>query len=72
MLSLLRIAHLLQLTPTSHSLRQSMKAKKATPTGIWSEESTVFADVEAMELGGSSVRVYDCAGQVKALDRVVA
>ncbi|CAM9876886.1 unnamed protein product, partial [Ectocarpus sp. 12 AP-2014] len=28
------------------------------------EESTVFADVEPMELEGSSVRVYDCAGQV--------
>ncbi|CAM9277946.1 unnamed protein product [Ectocarpus sp. 8 AP-2014] len=46
------------------SLRQSMKANKATPTGEWKEESTVFADVEAMELEGSSVRVYDCAGQV--------
>ncbi|CAM9168233.1 unnamed protein product [Hapterophycus canaliculatus] len=46
------------------SLRQSMKANKATPTGIWIEESTVFADVEPMEIGGASVRVYDCAGQV--------
>ncbi|CAB1115806.1 unnamed protein product [Ectocarpus sp. CCAP 1310/34] len=46
------------------SLRQSMKANEATPTGEWKEESTVFADVEAMELEGSSVRVYDCAGQV--------
>ncbi|CAM9834458.1 unnamed protein product [Ectocarpus sp. 4 AP-2014] len=46
------------------SLRQSMKANKATPTGEWKEESTVFADVEPMELEGSSVRVYDCAGQV--------
>ncbi|CAN0396606.1 unnamed protein product, partial [Ectocarpus sp. 12 AP-2014] len=41
-----------------------MKANKATPTGEWKEESTVFADVERMELEGSSVRVYDCAGQV--------
>ncbi|CAB1115508.1 unnamed protein product [Ectocarpus sp. CCAP 1310/34] len=46
------------------SLRRSMKANKATPTGEWKEESTVFADVETMELEGSSVRVYDCAGQV--------
>ncbi|CAM9184211.1 unnamed protein product, partial [Ectocarpus fasciculatus] len=46
------------------SLRQSMKANEATPTGEWKEESTVFADVEPMELQGSSVRVYDCAGQV--------
>ncbi|CAM9811033.1 unnamed protein product, partial [Ectocarpus sp. 8 AP-2014] len=46
------------------SLRQSMKANDATPTGELKEESTVFADVEAMELEGSSVRVYDCAGQV--------
>ncbi|CBJ33081.1 LRR-GTPase of the ROCO family, putative pseudogene [Ectocarpus siliculosus] len=36
----------------------------ATPTGEWKEESTVFADVEPVELEGSSVRVYDCAGQV--------
>ncbi|CAM9338887.1 unnamed protein product [Ectocarpus fasciculatus] len=46
------------------SLRQSIKANEATPTGEWKEESTVFADVERMELEGSSVRVYDCAGQV--------
>ncbi|CAM9446096.1 unnamed protein product [Ectocarpus sp. 4 AP-2014] len=46
------------------SLRQSMKAKEATPTGEWKEESTVFADVERMELEGLSLRVYDCAGQV--------
>ncbi|CAN0283564.1 unnamed protein product [Ectocarpus sp. 12 AP-2014] len=46
------------------SLRQSMKNNKATPTGEWKEESTVFADVEPMELEGSCVRVYDCAGQV--------
>ncbi|CAM9221130.1 unnamed protein product [Ectocarpus fasciculatus] len=46
------------------SLRQSMKANEATPTGEWKEESTVFVDVEPMELQGSSVRVYDCAGQV--------
>ncbi|CAM9322083.1 unnamed protein product [Ectocarpus sp. 12 AP-2014] len=46
------------------SLRQSMKANEATPTGEWKEESTVLADVEPMELEGSSVRVYDCAGQV--------
>ncbi|CBJ26200.1 LRR-GTPase of the ROCO family [Ectocarpus siliculosus] len=46
------------------SLRKSMKAKEATPTGEWKEESTVFADVERMELEGSSIRVYDCAGQV--------
>ncbi|CAM9185854.1 unnamed protein product [Ectocarpus sp. 13 AM-2016] len=46
------------------SLRQSMKANKAIPTGDWKEGSTVFADVEPMELQGSSVRVYDCAGQV--------
>ncbi|CAN0148410.1 unnamed protein product [Ectocarpus sp. 6 AP-2014] len=46
------------------SLRKSMKANKASPTGEWNEESTVFADVEPMELEGSSVRVYDCAGQV--------
>ncbi|CAN0463796.1 unnamed protein product, partial [Ectocarpus sp. 8 AP-2014] len=41
-----------------------MKANKASPTGKWNEESTVFADVEPMEVEGSSVRVYDCAGQV--------
>lgn len=41
-----------------------MKANKAAPTGDWREESTVFADVETMELEGASVRVYDCAGQV--------
>ncbi|CAN0572639.1 unnamed protein product, partial [Ectocarpus sp. 12 AP-2014] len=41
-----------------------MKAKEATPTGEWKEESTVFADVERKELEGSSIRVYDCAGQV--------
>ncbi|CAM9658573.1 unnamed protein product [Ectocarpus sp. 12 AP-2014] len=46
------------------SLRQSMKANAATPTGEWKEESTVFADVEPMQLEGSFVRVYDCAGQV--------
>ncbi|CAM9490436.1 unnamed protein product [Ectocarpus sp. 12 AP-2014] len=46
------------------SLRQSMKANEATPTTEWKEESTVFADVEPMELEGSSVRVYDCAGQI--------
>ncbi|CAM9860742.1 unnamed protein product [Ectocarpus sp. 12 AP-2014] len=46
------------------SLCRSMRAKKATPTGEWKEESTVFADVELMELEGSPVRVYDCAGQV--------
>ncbi|CAN0244172.1 unnamed protein product, partial [Scytosiphon promiscuus] len=28
------------------SLRQSMRANKAAPTGEWKEESTVFADVE--------------------------
>ncbi|CBJ26199.1 LRR-GTPase of the ROCO family [Ectocarpus siliculosus] len=46
------------------SLRQSMKANAAIPTGEWKEESTVFADVEPMQLEGSFVRVYDCAGQV--------
>ncbi|CAN0131978.1 unnamed protein product, partial [Ectocarpus sp. 4 AP-2014] len=46
------------------SLRQSMKANKSAPTGEWEKESTVFADVEPMELEGASVRVYDCAGQV--------
>ncbi|CAN0334486.1 unnamed protein product, partial [Ectocarpus sp. 13 AM-2016] len=46
------------------SLRQSMKANKAAPTGEWKEESTVFADVEPIDVEGSSVRVYDCAGQV--------
>ncbi|CAB1106141.1 unnamed protein product [Ectocarpus sp. CCAP 1310/34] len=45
------------------SLCQSMKANEATSTGDWKEESTVFADVEPMELEGSSVRLYDCAGQ---------
>ncbi|CAB1121134.1 unnamed protein product [Ectocarpus sp. CCAP 1310/34] len=44
-----------------------MKANKATLTGDWKEESTVFADVEPMELQGSSVRVYDCAGQVTSV-----
>ncbi|CAM9299692.1 unnamed protein product [Ectocarpus sp. 4 AP-2014] len=44
------------------SLRQSMKANKAAPTGDW-KESTVFADVEPIDLEGSSIRVYDCAGQ---------
>eukprot|EP00752_Nemacystus_decipiens_P018192 g16322.t1 len=46
------------------SLCRSMKANRPNPTSEWKEESTVFADVEAMELGGTSVRVYDCAGQV--------
>ncbi|CAN0539048.1 unnamed protein product, partial [Ectocarpus sp. 12 AP-2014] len=46
------------------SLRQSMKANQAAPTREWKEESTVFADVESMVLKGTSVRVYDCAGQV--------
>ena len=46
------------------SLRQSMKANKAFPTGEWKEESTVFADVEPMDIEGTSARVYDCAGQV--------
>ena len=41
-----------------------MKANKAAPTGDRKEESTVFADVEPMELDGAAVRVYDCAGQV--------
>ena len=40
-----------------------MKTGRATPTD-GSAESTVFADVERMELNGASVRVYDCAGQV--------
>ncbi|CAM9727538.1 unnamed protein product, partial [Ectocarpus fasciculatus] len=46
------------------SLRQSMKANQAAPTGEWKEDSTVFADVESMVLKGAHVRVYDCAGQV--------
>ncbi|CAN0218727.1 unnamed protein product, partial [Scytosiphon promiscuus] len=46
------------------SLRQSMRANRAAPTGEWKEESTVFAEVEPMEIQGASVRVYDCAGQV--------
>lgn len=41
-----------------------MKANKAAPTGDWKEESTVFADVDSMEIAGSSIRLYDCAGQV--------
>ncbi|CBJ26194.1 LRR-GTPase of the ROCO family, putative pseudogene [Ectocarpus siliculosus] len=45
--------------------KTSMKANEATPTGEWKEESTVFADVEGMELQGSFVRVYDCAGQLQ-------
>lgn len=52
---------------SSGSLRQSMKAKEPTPTGEWKEESTVFADVERMQLEGSSIRVYDCAGQVNVV-----
>ena len=40
-----------------------MKTGRATPTD-GSAESTVFADVERMELNGVSLRVYDCAGQV--------
>ena len=40
-----------------------MKTGRATPTD-GSAESTVFADVERMELNGASLRVYDCAGQV--------
>ncbi|CAN0094526.1 unnamed protein product, partial [Laminaria digitata] len=40
-----------------------MKTGRATPTD-GSAESTVYADVERMELNGASVRVYDCAGQV--------
>ena len=39
-----------------------MKTGRATPTD-GSAESTVFADVERMELNGASVRVYDYAGQ---------
>ncbi|CAM9841435.1 unnamed protein product [Scytosiphon promiscuus] len=46
------------------SLRQSMKERKAAPTSEWKQESTVFADVELMEIEDVSVRVYDCAGQV--------
>lgn len=38
------------------------------PTGDWEEESTIFADMEPMELVGASVRVYDCAGQVTNAD----
>lgn len=53
-----------KLVSLYYSLRQSMKANEATPTGEWKDESTVFADMEPMELEGSSVRVYDCAGQV--------
>ncbi|CAN0102649.1 unnamed protein product, partial [Scytosiphon promiscuus] len=49
------------------SLRQSMRANKAAPTGEWKKESTVFADVELMEIRGASVRVYDCAGQARSL-----
>lgn len=41
-----------------------MKAGCATPTD-GSTESTVYADVERMELNGVSARVYDCAGQVR-------
>ena len=44
-----------------------MKANRAAPTGDWMEESTVLVDVESMELEGTSVRVYDCAGQVAAV-----
>lgn len=40
-----------------------MKTGQATPTN-GSIESTVFADVETIEVNGASVRVYDCAGQV--------
>lgn len=57
----------LKIHACSSSLRQSMKADEAAPTGDWQEESTVFADVESMELEGASVRVYDCAGQVTTL-----
>ncbi|CAM9393730.1 unnamed protein product, partial [Laminaria digitata] len=45
------------------SLCRSMKTGRATPTD-GSTESTVYADVERMNLNGTSVRVYDCAGQV--------
>ena len=45
------------------SLCRSMKTGRATPTD-GSAESTVLADVERMELNGTYVRVYDCAGQV--------
>lgn len=41
-----------------------MKERKAAPTSEWKEESTVFADVELMDIEDVSVRVYDCAGQV--------
>lgn len=40
-----------------------MKTGRATPTD-GSIESTVFADVETLEVNDASVRVYDCAGQV--------
>ena len=64
------VAYCGKLAAPSYSLRQSMKANEATPTGEWKEESTVFADVEPMELEGSSVRVYDCAGQVAYVNDV--
>lgn len=44
-----------------------MKANRAAPTGEGRKESTVFADVEPMMLEGASVRVYDCAGQVRVV-----
>jgi len=48
------------------SLRQSIRTRRPTPTS-GSKESTVHIDVEeiAMDVDGVSLRVYDCAGQVK-------
>ena len=51
----------LVLLPTS--LRQSIREQRPTPTegGV---EITVHIDVENVEIDGTTVRVYDCAGQV--------
>lgn len=61
------LSRLLRTHPCPSSLRQSMKANRAAPTGEGRQESTVFADVEPMMLEGASVRVYDCAGQVRVV-----
>lgn len=51
-----------------HSLRQSLRNRRPTPTS-GPEESTVQIDVEEMKMDvdGVSLRVYDCAGQVNVL-----
>lgn len=50
----------------SSSLRQSIREGRPKPTK-GSGESTVHLDIEPVELDGLTVRIYDCAGQVRSL-----